>query len=137
MESHHILVTGAAGFIGSHIVSELRSRGHTVTSCDVFNTEREEYLRCDVREFRQLERVFADREFDYVYHLAAEYGRWNGEDFYEELWETNCVGTKNIVRLQEALKFRLIFFSSAEVYGEYDATMVEEVMDRVPIRQLN
>jgi nucleoside-diphosphate-sugar epimerase len=39
--------------------------------------------------------------FDLVYHCAAEFGRWNGEDFYEQLWRTNAVGTKNVIRLQE------------------------------------
>ena len=50
---------------------------------------------------------------------AAEFGRWNGEDFYETLWRTNAVGTKNVIRLQERLKFRLIHFSSSEVYGDW------------------
>jgi dTDP-glucose 4,6-dehydratase len=66
--------------------------------------------------------------FDYVYHLAAEYGRWNGEAFYENLWQTNNVGTKHVLRLQEKLGFKHIFFSSAEVYGDYDGFMTEDVM---------
>jgi dTDP-glucose 4,6-dehydratase len=60
-----------------------------------------------------------------VYHCAAEFGRWNGEDFYEMLWKTNAVGTKNIIRLQEQNKFRLIHFSSSEVYGDWPNLMVE------------
>jgi dTDP-glucose 4,6-dehydratase len=72
-----------------------------------------------------------------VYHLAAEYGRWNGEDYYEPLWETNNVGTKHMIRLQEKHRFRMIFFSSCEVYGDYDGLLSEDVMDRVPIRQMN
>ncbi len=137
MESHRILVTGGGGFIGTHLVQELRSRGHEVLACDLYNSEREGYLRCDVREFRQLERAFRDRKFDAVYHLAAEYGRWNGEDYYENLWQTNAIGTKNVLRLQEKLRFRMVFFSSAEVYGDYRGAMAEDVMDKVPITQLN
>ena len=34
--------------------------------------------------------------FDFVYHLAAEYGRWNGEAYYENLWQTNNVGMKHV-----------------------------------------
>ncbi|MEK9137458.1 MAG: NAD(P)-dependent oxidoreductase, partial [Bacteroidota bacterium] len=75
--------------------------------------------------------------FDYVYNLAAEFGRWNGEDFYETLWRTNAVGTKNIIRLQERLKFRLVHFSSSEVYGDWPNLMVETVMDEHEIKQLN
>ena len=66
--------------------------------------------------------------FDFVYHLAAEYGRWNGEAFYENLWQTNNVGTKHILKFQEKYNFKLIFFSSAEVYGDFDGFMTEDVM---------
>ena len=81
-----ILVTGGAGFIGTNLVHELRNRGHEVIALDLGNIEREEYVRADVRNYRQLERVFDKWDFDCVYHLAAEYGRWNGEDFYENLF---------------------------------------------------
>lgn len=134
METKKILVTGGAGFIGTNLVNELKKRGHEVFAIDLLNNERDDYARCDVRSIRQLERVFEIRRFDYVYHLAAEYGRWNGEDYYENLWETNVVGTKNVIRLQEKLKFRMIFFSSAEVYGDYAGRMTEDVMEKNPIR---
>jgi dTDP-glucose 4,6-dehydratase len=134
METQKILVTGGAGFIGSNLVDELRKRGHEVISCDLYNTERKDYIRCDVGRFRQLERIFDVHEFDYVYHLAAEYGRWNGEDYYENLWATNVIGTKHMIRLQEKLKFRMIFFSSAEVYGDYEGIMTEDVMENNPIK---
>lgn len=137
MQTQRILVTGGGGFIGTHLVNELTSRGHEVLAADLYNTDRDAYLRCDVREYHQLERVFETRSFDLVYHLAAEYGRWNGEDFYENLWTTNAIGTKNVIRLQEKRKFRMVFFSSAEVYGDYRGTMTEDLMDRVAIKQLN
>ena len=104
-----ILVTGGAGNIGTNLCNELRFRGHKVISSDLYNTEREDYIRCDVRNFRQLQYVFDEfGPFDYVYHLAAEYGRWNGEAFYENLWQTNNVGTKHILRFQEKLRFCLL-----------------------------
>jgi dTDP-glucose 4,6-dehydratase len=134
METHKVLVTGGAGFIGSHLANELKRRGHEVLSLDLFHTDREDYVRADVRSFRQLEKVFEGRRFDYVYHLAAEYGRWNGEDYYENLWATNVVGTKHMIRLQERLKFRMVFFSSAEVYGDYEGTMTEDIMEKNPIK---
>jgi dTDP-glucose 4,6-dehydratase len=91
-----------------------------------------------VGEFRQLERVFEVLgPFEYVYHAAAEFGRWNGEDFFESLWRTNAVGTKNIIRLQERLHFRLIHFSSSEVYGDWPGCMSETVMDTHEVKQLN
>ncbi len=133
MNKHKVLVTGGAGFIGTNLVKELTKRGHEVIALDLYHTERDNYIRADVRNLRQLERVFDKWNFDYVYHLAAEYGRWNGEDYYENLWSTNVIGTKHLIRLQEEFKFRMIFFSSAEVYGDYDGMMSEDVMIDNPI----
>lgn len=148
--SLRILVTGGNGTVGAGLVDELKSRGHYVVSCDRSHrhdevgfslrtdVEKPLYARCDVGEFRQIERVFETMgPFDYVYHAAAEFGRWNGEDFYESLWRTNAVGTKNILRLQEKLKFRLIHFSSSEVYGDWEDVMSENVMDKFEIKQMN
>lgn len=128
-----ILVTGGAGFIGTNLVNELNKRGNEVISIDLLNTDRDDYLRADVKNYRQLEKVFDKYDFDFVYHLAAEYGRWNGEDFYENLWQTNVIGTKHMIRLQEKLGFRMIFFSSAEVYGDYTGIMTEDIMENNPI----
>lgn len=132
-----VLVTGGLGFIGTNLIHELECRGHEVWACDLFHSERCNYIRCDVSKYRQVEKLFSEHEFDYVYHAAAEYGRWNGEDYYENLWNTNAVGTKNILSMQKDKKFRLIFFGSAEVYGDYDGVMSEDVMDRIPIKQMN
>jgi dTDP-glucose 4,6-dehydratase len=145
-----ILITGGRGIVGAGLVKELRERGHHVVSCDLYHDADEIgfsvgtdvdvplYARCNVGEFRQIERVIDQMgPFDYVYHCAAEFGRWNGEDFYESLWQTNAIGTKNIIRLQERRRFRLVHFSSSEVYGDWPNVMVESVMDEHEIKQLN
>jgi len=133
----NILVTGGLGVVGSHLVRILRSRGHDVWVSDLSHNHDGQYVRCDVGSFWQVERMFDKQKFDTVYHLAAEFGRWNGEDFYDTLWRTNAVGTKNIIRMQERLGFRMIFTSSSEVYGDYDGVMSEDVMDKLEIKQLN
>jgi len=132
-----ILVTGGRGFIGTNLTNELRSRGHEVWTCDLLQGEDPRHIRADTGVYQQMESIFRKHRFDFVYHLAAEYGRWNGEDHYDNLWQTNVIGTKNILRLQEQHPFRMIFFSSAEVYGDYDQLMSEDVMERVPIKQMN
>src|SRR3972149_3495747 len=100
------------------------------------------YSRCDIREYRQLDRLFANfglsnKQFEYVFNCAAEFGRWNGEDFYEKLWETNVIGLRHILEMQKIYGFKLIHFSSSEVYGEYADIMTEDVMNTVEIKQLN
>ena len=132
-----ILVTGGSGFIGSNLINELKRRNHDVWSCDLLHSNRDNFIRCDVSQMRQVEKIFEAQKFDYVYHLAAEYGRWNGEGYYENLWRTNVIGTKNILGVQEKYKFRLIAFSSAEVYGDYEGRITEYIMDKVPIKQMN
>jgi len=132
-----ILVTGGRGFIGTNLTQELRSRGHDVWTCDVLQGEDPQHIKADTGVYQQLDAILRQHEFAFVYHLAAEYGRWNGEDHYENLWRTNVVGTKNVLRLQEQHRFRMIFFSSAEVYGDYTQLMSEDVMERVPLKQMN
>ena len=124
-----ILVTGSKGVIGTKLVEILRKKGHEVFGIDIkhdhgeigwehqMGTSKFTYSRCDISEYRQLERIFEKAgPFDYVYNTAAEFGRWNGEDFYEQVWRSNCIGLKHLIRLQEKLKFRLIHFSSSEIY---------------------
>lgn len=148
--SKKILVTGGLGTIGQNLVRQLRERGHLVYAIDLNHGDHEigfslrtdvvdpSYARCDIGEYRQLERVFNKwGPFDYVYNCAAEFGRWNGEDFYEQLWKSNAVGTKNVIRLQEERRFRLVHFSSSEVYGDWPDIMAEQVMDQYEIRQMN
>lgn len=145
-----ILVTGSKGVVGTMLSQMLQERGHHVFGIDLQHHDGEvgwehsmsksefTYARCDVGNFRELERVFEKAgPFDFVYHTAAEFGRWNGEDYYDRVWHSNAIGTKNVIRLQEQLKFKLIHFSSSEVYGDYEDIMREDVMETTEIKQLN
>lgn len=132
-----ILVTGGLGAIGQPLVRELRNRDFEVWICDRPHHHDKCYFKCDVGEYRQLEKIFQKDKFDLVYHLAAEFGRINGEHFYETLWKSNVIGTKNIIQMQCKYNFRLVFASSSEIYGDYDGIMTEDVPLKVPLRQLN
>lgn len=132
-----ILVTGGRGTIGQVLTPWLRRLGHEVWTCDLDHHHDPCHTRCDVAEFRQLSRLLDSQPFELVYHLAAEYGRWNGEEYYEQLWRTNVVGTKHLIRLQERLRFRMVFTSTSEVYGDTNEPMREELVDEQEIRQLN
>lgn len=146
-----ILITGSKGVVGSCLKKILSdNKKYEVYGLDIFHDPREAgweqqmyslpttYSRCDISEFRQLERYFNKfGPFDYVYHTAGEFGRWNGEDYYEQLWKTNVIGTKHLIRLQEQLGFKMIHFSSSEVYGDHKKIMTEDVMNLIEIKQLN
>ena len=119
-----MLITGGAGFIGTNLARELRSRGHEVRTIDIKPFNDPLHDRIDVTYYQQLEAYFKKFKFDYVYHLAAEYGRWNGEDHYQNLWQVNVIGLKNMLRLQEIHRFKMISFSSAEVYGDFEEIMI-------------
>ncbi|MEY2418793.1 MAG: dTDP-glucose 4,6-dehydratase, partial [Actinomycetota bacterium] len=81
-----ILVTGSLGTVGAELSNELRVRGHVVVGCDLAHSRQQvgfslegdpdaNYVRCDVAEFRQLQRVFDELgPFDFVFHCAAEFG---------------------------------------------------------------
>jgi dTDP-glucose 4,6-dehydratase len=135
-----ILVTGGLGAVGAPLTAKLRERGHEVWVLDRphhHGLAGAWYFRCDVGEHRQLQAVFDRQGFDLVYHAAAEFGRINGEHFYENLWRTNAVGTKNLIRLQEERGFRMVIFSSSEIYGDRDDVLREETPDEVPVLPLN
>jgi len=120
-----ILVTGARGTLGRPLTQELRRRGHEVWGCDLMHDADDQFQRADVSQYRQLERVF-EQKFDYVYHLAAEFGRNNGEEYYEQVWRTNVIGTRNVLKLQRHHGFRLIFASSSEIYGDRHEDILHE-----------
>lgn len=120
-----ILVTGSEGTLGGPLVRELRARGHDVWGCDLQHQADERYFRADVSNYRQLERPF-EQSYDFVYHLAAEFGRINGEEYYDTLWQTNVIGTRNVLELQRRHGFKLIFASSSEIYGDRHEEILRE-----------
>ena len=126
-----ILITGVMGTLGRPLKLELERRGHDVWGLDLQHQADHKYFRADISSYRQLERAF-EQPYDYVYHLAAEFGRINGEEYYDTLWTTNVIGTRNILELQKKLGFRLIFASSSEIYGDKHREILSE---DIPLQQ--
>lgn len=143
-----ILITGARGVVGTKLEKKLENLGHDVFGVDLMHTDRmyghglgkfenEKYFRCDISEYRQISDIINYVKPDLVYNCAAEFGRWNGEHFYEKVWKSNAIGMKNLIRLQEKNRFKMVHCSSSEVYGDYQGVMYEDVMDQVAIPQMN
>jgi dTDP-glucose 4,6-dehydratase len=132
-----VLVIGSEGTIGVPLVAELASRGHEVTRSDLMHKSGR-YLRCDVRDYRQVERLLVDHQPHMVYMLAAEFGRHNGEMFYEQCWSTNVIGGRHVMELCTDLDIPLVFMSSSEAYGETPQELMRESdTDKYPLRHHN
>lgn len=112
-----IMVTGSEGTLGRKLVTELEQRGHDVWGCDLMHSSREQYARADIGNQRQVQDAFMKANPQIVYHLAAEFGRKNGEDYYEQLWTANCIGTRNVIDMCLSFNAHMVFASSSEAYG--------------------
>jgi UDP-glucose 4-epimerase len=134
-----ILVTGGAGFIGSHVVDACVAAGHHVAIVDNLASGRRENLNpyatfyeVDIRDAELLTEVFARETPDVVNHHAAQIdvGRSVNEPVYDA--EVNILGTLNVLECARAQQARtgarahVIGISSAAVYGPPDVLPVDE-----------
>lgn len=135
----NILITGALGSIGNVLYRTLKQKktNLNIYTLDNYHYLEKNYFKCDISIYRQLSEIFENIKIDTVFHFAGEFGRWNGEDYFENMWATNVIGTKNLLRLQEKYKFKIIFASSSEVYGDYEGVMNEEIVTEKFIRPMN
>ncbi len=131
----NILVTGGLGTLGLPLIKELNKRGHKVWSCDLRHSNEDNYSRCDISEFRQINKLIKEHNFTQIINLAANFGRISGEENYEAVWSSNCIGLRNILEIQKEEKFRLIHASSSEIYGDLVVDYLKE--DMVPAPQKN
>ena len=120
----NVLITGGAGFIGSHLTDRLLERGDDVLVIDNFATSRRDTLRPHdnltlvedtIADDDLVRRVFAEFGPEIVVHAAASY---KDPDAWAEDSRTNAVGTANVVRgAQAASVSRLVYFQTALCYG--------------------
>lgn len=132
-----ILILGGKGVIGTSLKKQLEERGHEVWTGGRSHSDSKCHYRLDIAERRQVEAAIRLINPYTIYNCAAEFGRWNGEAYYEQLWRTNVIGTRNVLEIAQRFDIPLIHFSSSEVYGDYEEVMHETVMEDVPIRQMN
>jgi UDP-glucose 4-epimerase len=130
----NVLVTGGAGFIGSHLCDALVARGDRVTALDDLSTGAvenvpagAELVQADVADADALERAFAGRAFDAVLHVAGQASiATSFADPGRDL-RVNVVGTLNVIeRCLAAGVPRLVHASSMTVYGEPEVVPTPE-----------
>ncbi len=140
-----ILVTGGAGFIGSHLVARLVASGDAVVVLDNFDTfydpaikrrnlstmgsagDRFTLLEGDIRDNGVLDRCFADRSIDLVVHLAARAGVRPSIEQPVLYQDVNVTGTSNLLEAcrRHGVR-RVVFGSSSSVYGNTDEVPFRE-----------
>jgi UDP-glucose 4-epimerase len=133
------LVTGGAGFIGSHLTKALVNRGNQVTVVDNLSTgnlenlsaikEKIKYINVDILEKKFMEKIVS--ECDYVVHLAAALGVLKIVNNPLSSLKTNLQGTEVILELADKYKKPVLVASTSEIYGKNEKVPLNEEDDRV------
>jgi UDP-glucose 4-epimerase len=135
------LVTGGAGFIGSHLVDKLLEQGHEVTTLDDLSNGKYRYLG---EALQHPNHSFVDgsimndtlvdklvRESDGVFHLAAVLGVKNCVESPRKIIENNVLGSRIVFESCFQWNKRVVFASTSEVYGKNPNVPFREQSDRV------
>ena len=135
------VVTGGAGFIGSHITEKLVERSDIVTVIDNMNTGKEKnlesvkgkinFIKANILDVDLLEDVTKD--VDGVFHQAALASVQDSFDKPDEYHNVNVNGTENILKLSKKYGFKVVYASSSSVYGNPTRIPIKESDEKNPI----
>ena len=136
-----ILVTGGAGFIGSHLVDRLLVDGHSVSVLDNTSTGRESNLDLNNENpnFTFINGSVLDQDLltksvtgvDYIFHLAAAVGVFTIVNHPLSSLVTNIRGTENVLEIASTRNIPVFLSSSSEVYGKNVSNSLRETDDRI------
>jgi dihydroflavonol-4-reductase len=123
------LVTGAAGFVGTHMVKMLADKGHSVVACDLKGTDGGKFealgvkfVPVDITNKQSLMGVMEN--IDYVMHIAAIF---DYSASWRDLWRVNVKGTRNVCEAAaEQGVAKLVYFSSCDIYGSLTRIPADE-----------
>jgi UDP-glucuronate 4-epimerase len=133
------VVTGAAGFIGSHLAEALIARGHDVVGVDCFTDyydlalKEENAAGLDVSRLDLAEESLALDGFDGVFHLAGQPGVRSFGDVFEDYVRRNLLATRRVFESAAASGIRVVFASSSSVYGDAESYPTREDVEPRPI----
>jgi len=136
-----ILITGGAGFIGSHLTDRLLADGHQITILDNLATGRKEnlsahlggasvtFVQGSILDLPLLDSLI--KETEYVFHLAAAVGVFNIVNHPLDSLMTNIRGTENVLESSHKYSKPVFVTSSSEVYGKNISESLKESDDRI------
>jgi nucleoside-diphosphate-sugar epimerase len=122
-----LLITGGAGFIGTHLSNYLINGGHAVTVVDNLVTGNKGGLHPQIKFIESaIEGWEIVGDYDMIYHLAsiADYDKYIANPM--DTFNANVKGVQNVVRYAEQSGCRVVYTSSSEVYGSIDIPMAED-----------
>ncbi len=131
-----ILVTGGAGFIGSHVVDELIKDGQKVVVIDDLSggferniNEGANFIKGDIYDYELIKNIFTKNNIEYVFHLAA-YAAEGLSHFIKRFnYNNNLIGSVNLINQSIIHKVKcFVFTSSIAVYGKNQLPMTEEII---------
>jgi len=136
------LVTGGAGFVGSHLVEALLNQEHTVRVLDDLSSGRREYLprqvefiEADITDLHEMERAFGD--IDGCFHLAAIASVEQSHERWMRTHQVNLTGTINVFnQAKQSRRWRVVpvvYASTAAVYGNCGNVPIDEESPTVPL----
>lgn len=148
----NVLVTGGAGFIGSHIGERLLERGHTVTALDVLDPyydlglkernierchdaggDRYEFIEGSITNDELVRDVVSSRDIEFIYHQAAQAGVRTSVENPKKPHEINTTGLLNLLLAADEYGVeRVVNASSSSVYGEVEYLPYDEDHQNVP-----
>ena len=142
----NILITGGAGFIGSHLCDALMSEKHNLTVIDNLVLGREEniahlqnhsnfcFVKEDLLNLTVLDKLFADNKFDAVFHMAANSDIQKGGEDPVVDYELTFVTTFNVLQCMRKHNVKqLVFASTSAIYGETSNLLTEDYGPLLPV----
>ena len=135
-----VLVTGGAGYIGSHACKALRAAGHTPVTFDNFSTGWRDAVKFgpaeegDLLDRARLDEVFATHRPDAVMHFAAFSQVGEAMEKPDLYWRNNVMGSLNLVEAAVAAGcMDFVFSSTCATYGEHDNVVLDEETPQQPL----
>ena len=131
--NNNILVTGGAGYIGSHVVEQLIKDKETVIILDNLVTghkklinKKAKFIKADIKSKTQIAKIVKDHNITSVIHLAAYLNVSEAEKNKKKYYENNVTGTKNLLQacINSNVK-NIIFSSSCSIYGNVKGPVAE------------